>query len=142
MRKINPVVIGGAFIAIILVVWFMFGGENLSEKELFDLAQVLYGEEKFDEAIEPYKEIISDFPDGENRIKAIFMLGFMYANSLQDYTQAKVYYNMVLQEYPDHELTPSARFELDNLGKDISEFENLFQVPPQDTTTKKDDGKN
>ncbi|MCH8286223.1 tetratricopeptide repeat protein [candidate division KSB1 bacterium] len=120
----------------------MFGGENLSEKELFDLAQVLYGEENIDEAIEPYKKIISDFPDGENRIKAIFMLGFMYANSLQDYTQAEVYYNMVLQEYPDHELTPSARFELDNLGKDISEFESLFQVPPQDTTTKKDDGKN
>ena len=142
MRKINPVIIGGAFIAIMVVLWIVFGGEKLSEEELFNQAQVLYANENFDEAIALYKKVISDFPEGENRIKAIFMLGFMYANSLQDFTQAAEYYNIVIRDYPDDELTPSAQFELDNLGKDISEFENIFQVPPQDTTIKKHDGNN
>lgn len=142
MSKFSPIIIGGAFIAVMLVGWFVFGGENLSEQELFDQAQIFYAEEKFDEAIGSYKNIIDRFPDGENRIKAIFMLGFLYANSLQEFAQAAKYYNMVIQEYPDDELTPSAQFELDNLGKDISEFENIFETPPPDTTIKKDDGKN
>jgi len=142
MSKLSPIIIGGAFIAVMLVVWFVFGGENLSEQELFNQAQVSYAEENFDAAIESYKKVIDSFPEGENRIKAVFMLGFLYANSLQEFTQAANYYNMVIREYPDDELTPSAQFELDNLGKDISEFENIFQTPPQDTTFRKDDGKN
>lgn len=141
MIKFKPIIFGGAFIAVMLVVWFVFGGESLSEQELFNQAQVFYAEENFDEAIGSYKNIIDDFPDGENRSKAIFMLGFLYANSLQEFTQAANYYNMVIREYPDDVLTPSAQFELDNLGKDISEFENIFEAPP-DTTTNKDDGKN
>jgi len=142
MSKFKPIVIGGALISVVIVLWFVFGGEKLSEQELFNQAQISYAEEKFDEAIDSYKTVIDEFPEGDNRIKAIFMLGFLYANSLQEFTQAAVYYNMVIEEYPDNDLAPSAKFELENLGKDISEFENIFQAPPQDTTIKKDDGKN
>jgi len=142
MSKFKPIVIGGALIAVVIVLWFVLGGEKITEQELFDQAQVFYSEEKFDEAIDSYKTVIDEFPEGENRIKAIFMLGFVYANSLQEFTQAADYYNMVIKEYPDNDLAPSAQFELENLGKDISEFENIFQATPQDTTIKKDDGNN
>lgn len=142
MSKFKPVIIGGVLISAMLVVWAVFGGESLSEQELFQQAQVFYAEENFDEAVDSYKAVIDDFPEGENRIKALFMLGFLYANSLQEFTQASEYYNIVIREYPDDDLAPSAQFELDNLGKDISEFEDIFQAPPQDTTIKKDDGKN
>jgi len=44
------------------------------------------------------------------------MAGFIYANELQNYKEAEILYKQFLNEYPDNELAPSARAELENLG--------------------------
>ena len=81
---------------------------------------------------------MDEYPSGENRSKAIFMLGFLYANEIKDYEKAEEYYNIVLRDYPNDELNPSARFELDNLGKDIAEFDSIFQDLETGGNVKKD----
>ena len=56
------------------------------------------------------------------------MIGYIYANVLDDSENAQVEYNLFLQKYPDHELTPSVKFELDFLGKDINDIPQLKHI--------------
>ncbi|WP_268761450.1 tetratricopeptide repeat protein [Candidatus Chrysopegis kryptomonas] len=46
------------------------------------------------------------------------MLGFIHANELNDYKKAKIYYQKFIEKYPNSELATSAKFELENLGKE------------------------
>lgn len=75
-----------------------------------------------EEALGYYHRVYSDYPGHPLRAHAVFMLGFLYANSIIDLERAKAYYSEFLRDYPDHELTPSVRFEMDHLGKKIDEL--------------------
>jgi len=99
--------------------------EKVSEEELFILAQKYQSQGKDKEAVEALEKLVKEFPEDENRSTAVFMLGFIYANNLKEYDKAEKYYKMMLEEYPDHEFTDDAKFELDNLGKDIDSL--LFE---------------
>jgi TolA-binding protein len=50
------------------------------------------------------------------------MLGFIYANELNNYEKAKIYYQKFLERYPNSELAISAKFELENLGRKPEEI--------------------
>ena len=50
------------------------------------------------------------------------MLGFIYANSLENLEEAKKYYSLFIEKYPNHDLADDAQYELNNLGKDINEL--------------------
>jgi hypothetical protein len=52
----------------------------------------------------------------------MFMVGYIYANHIQDLDKAKQHYNAFLEKYPQHDLSDDVQFELANLGKDPSEF--------------------
>jgi len=45
-----------------------------------------------------------------------------------DLEKASSYYNLFLEKFPDHELTPSVQFEIDNLGRDINEIPVLKHI--------------
>lgn len=51
-------------------------------------------------------------------MNALFMLGFIHANEIHNYEKAKEYYQKFLELYPNSELAVSAKFELENLGKE------------------------
>jgi hypothetical protein len=51
------------------------------------------------------------------------MIGYIYANHLKDFEKARNHYNQFLEKYPQHELTTSVQWEIDHLGKDISEID-------------------
>ena len=42
-----------------------------------------------------------------------------------DITKAKTAYTKFLENYPEHELAPSVQFELEYLGKQIKDIEDL-----------------
>lgn len=67
-------------------------------------------------AIEYYQQFYNQFSDSENAPKALFMIGFMRANDLNEYDSARLAYNEFLKKFPEHELAPSVKMELDNLG--------------------------
>jgi len=56
------------------------------------------------------------------------MVGYVQANILNDIDQARITYKIFLEKFPDHELTPSVQFELDNLGRDINEIPVLKHI--------------
>ena len=125
MRKLLIIIAGTLFLVIIFVLWLVFFMEKVSEEELFILAQKYQSQGKDKEAVEALEKLVKEFPEDENRSTAVFMLGFIYANNLKEYDKAEKYYKMMLEEYPDHEFTDDAKFELDNLGKDIDSL--LFE---------------
>lgn len=97
-----------------------------AESSQFRLAMIYTNTEKDkSKAIAAYQKFCSLFPDSKQTPTMLFLQGFIYANEMKDLDQARGVYESFLQKYPDHELARSARFELENLGKDPDEI-----VPP------------
>ncbi len=82
----------------------------------------------FTSAINAYRSILTNFPGSKQESHAQFMIGYIYANVLNDMDQAKIEYQKFLKKYPDDQLTPSVKFELENLGKDINEIPQLKNI--------------
>jgi outer membrane protein assembly factor BamD (BamD/ComL family) len=96
--------------------------EKKSEAEYFTIAYDNYNQEKYESAIKDFKTILEHYPEGENAPKATFMIGYIYANNLENYDAAKKYYEQFIKKYPKHELTDDAKYELETLGQDINDL--------------------
>ncbi len=73
-------------------------------------------------AVEYFQEYYKHFPKSDKAPKALFMIGFTRANDLHEYDSAGIAYREFLNKYPNHELVPSVKLELDNLGKTPEEI--------------------
>lgn len=91
-----------------------------TEEELFTLAQET---EDPLERLNYYKELVFNYPDGEHAAEAQFMIGFIYAEELKSYESARIEFEKMLDKYPDSELVDSARWMLENMGKESPPFE-------------------
>jgi outer membrane protein assembly factor BamD (BamD/ComL family) len=95
------------------------------EIELFAKAQDLQKQEKYDEAVSVYRQITRDFPSSKQGANSQFMVGYIYANHLKDYEQAKIELQRFIDKYgasSDSGLVAGARFEMQYLGKSIDEI--------------------
>ncbi|RMG37345.1 MAG: outer membrane protein assembly factor BamD, partial [Methanobacteriota archaeon] len=78
--------------------------------------------QNWEKAEENFEIIYKKFPNGVFNSKALFMLGYINANHLNNLEKAKKYYTEFLEKYPNHELADDAKYELDNLGKNVEEY--------------------
>ena len=76
-------------------------------------------------AINTYQEVLYKYKGTNYESMSKFMIGFIYANVLNDLSKAERTYSEFIQEFPEHELIPSVKFELDYLGKQIKDIEEL-----------------
>jgi len=91
-----------------------------SEEELFSLAQ------ETDDPLQRmgyYTELVYSYPEGEHADEAQFMIGFIQSEELNNYEAARNALNRMLEHYPDSELAESARWMLENMGKEAPPFE-------------------
>ncbi len=79
--------------------------------------------EEYGKAVAAYQHLVEKFPQSKYQAQSLFMIGYIYANHLKDFNKAKEYYNRFLEKYPQHELATSVQWELEHLGKDISEID-------------------
>ncbi len=84
-----------------------------------------------EKSVEAYQRLIEQYPESEHIAKAYFMIGYRYANEIGDLKKAKEAYSLFLEKYPDHELAMSVHWELENLGKDVTDFEFLDEESPE-----------
>lgn len=111
------------FLVLLLFVIFSAGcGSKAGEKEYFDLAYQYMGKEKWSDAEMDFQKILDEYPNGVYSSKALFMIGFINANYLQNEEKARKYYTEFLEKYPNHDLADDAKYELDNLGKNIDDL--------------------
>ncbi len=104
-------------------------GKKMSEEELFTQAAQFQKEGKYQEAIDSYQQLISKYPNGKYCAQSQFMTGFIYANEMKEYEKARTAYQKFIDTYPNHEMIKDARWELDHLGSDINEIEELTTAP-------------
>lgn len=81
---------------------------------------------QFDKAAAAYEQIVDKFPQSKYQPQSLFMVGYIYANHVKNFDKAKTYYDRFIEKYPEHELTASVQWELQHLGKDISDI-NIFE---------------
>jgi len=133
MQKITALLMG-----ILVIFLFLSCSEKKTEQDYYELATEQYGKEAYADALENFKIILEEFPEGETTAQSTFMLGFIYANSLGNLEEAKKYYTLFIEKYPDHDLADDAQYELNNLGKDINDLPIFKDMQPeeQDSTDK------
>jgi tetratricopeptide (TPR) repeat protein len=91
--------------------------------------------EQYQRAIDAYERLIKKYPESKYQAQSLFMVGYIYANHLKDYEHAKESYNKFLDKYPQHELVTSVKWELEHLGKDISDID-IFADSKEEQETK------
>ncbi len=105
---------------LILLLVFTACSKKKSEQEYFQTAYDQYNKEQYEESIQNFKKVLEYYPQGTNAPKAIFMIGFIHANNTKNLEEAKKYYTMFIEKYPQHELANSADYELKHLGQDVN----------------------
>lgn len=108
-------------------------GPGATDGEMFAQANQFQREGKYEEAINEYNLLIEKYSDSSYGPQAQFMIGFIYANELDDEQKAKEAYEKFLKVYPDHEMAKDARWELEHLGQDINDIEELTKETEEDS---------
>lgn len=72
----------------------------LSNDILMAKARILIQQKNYNDAIPLLKKIYETHPDNLWADDAVFMLGDIYDNQLNDKTQAKIYYQKIITDYP------------------------------------------
>jgi|BarGraIncu00222A_1022003.scaffolds.fasta_scaffold69371_1 outer membrane protein assembly factor BamD (BamD/ComL family) len=68
-------------------------------------------------AIRYYKRILKDFSEKPEAESALFMMGFIQANEINQLDSARISYMTFLKKYPGSPMISSVNLELNNLGK-------------------------
>lgn len=79
-------------------------------------------EQSLKNAVEYYRKMYQLFPNDKETPKALFLCGFLLANDIRNYEEAKITFNTFLDKYKNHELVPQVKLELENLGKTPEEI--------------------
>lgn len=115
-------------VTILLVLSGCQGKPAGNPAEMFASAQDFQKQENYTEAIKVYKQIVKDHPKSREGANSQFMVGFIYANHLQDFPKAKAELTTFLDKYSttaDSGLIEGAKFELRFMGKPIDDIPSL-----------------
>ena len=77
-----------------------YPGNTLSDDILMAKARILIQQKNYNDAIVPLKKIVDEHPFNLWADDAVFMLGDIYENKLNNKDQAKIYYQKIITDYP------------------------------------------
>ena len=97
---------------------------------MFEIGKLFHGkvvgnlppEVSLQKAVEYYSKTFEKCSETSMAQDALFMVGFINANDLNNLDEARKAYNQFLTTYPKSELASSAKLELENLGVPAEEF--------------------
>ncbi len=75
-----------------------------------------------------YRAIANSYPDDKLAAQALFMIGFTYAEEIGDLSFARRAFQELLEKYPEEEVSESARWMMDNLGKKALKFDSVEEM--------------
>jgi TolA-binding protein len=106
------------------------------QEELFERAKKLQEQSSYKEAIAAYQDFVKRFPKSQEAPQCQFMVGYLYANHMNNNDMARKAYEDFIQKFPENELVKDAQWELDHLGMDVNQIEELNKIigSPADTS--------
>lgn len=72
-----------------------------------------------------YRTVVNQYPEHEFAPQALFMIGFVYAEELQNLVDARHTFEELLRKYPDADVVESAKWMIENLDKAHPRFESI-----------------
>lgn len=99
-----------------------FPDDSLAAEYLFRAGDVAGGIAAYNRQFDFFKEVYTKYPQSDKASLALFRMGYCAENDLKDTASARKYYSEFVSKYPDHEMTQSAAFSLQNLGKTPEEL--------------------
>lgn len=90
--------------------------EFLYMEEIYAYAKNSFSAGKFDEALELYDRLDSDYPGNPYKAESLFIRGYVSKDHRDDIMAAEKYFRELINKYPDSEFTNSAMFELEHLN--------------------------
>jgi outer membrane protein assembly factor BamD (BamD/ComL family) len=126
----------------VLIIAIILGcAKKPGEEQLFTEAKQFQEESQFQKAVDKYQELIALYPKSPLCAQSQFMIGYIYANHIQDFDAAKEAYVTYLELYADDEMSKDAKWELEHLGEDINSIDELLitdslQTSSPETTEK------
>lgn len=82
-----------------------------------DLFQAAQSATSPQDRIKLYRDVVKSFPEDSVSVRAAFMIGFTYAEDLQDYNAARTAFQDFIQRYPKSDLVSSATWMMQNMDK-------------------------
>jgi len=92
----------------------LFPQATYTDDAKFWLAESLYAQAKFSEALEIFNQIIDEYPDSEKMMESILKSGFSH-QELGDMTTAKAIFQRVIREYPNSSASSLAKERLSKI---------------------------
>ena len=89
--------------------------------------------------IDGYRRVVNLCPDDSIAVQAAFMVGFTYAEELEQYDHARAEFKAFLAKYPNSELAKSATWMMENMDKPAPELKDAPEgtgstgAPPDST---------
>jgi TolA-binding protein len=111
-----------------------------TEQEIFDKATAAQEQSDFPSAIKAYEELVQKFPKSTYAPKCQFMIGYLYANHMKDEGKARTAYQSFIKNYPEDNLVKDAQWELDHLGQDVNQIDELNKLIGTPDSTAKTQG--
>lgn len=72
--------------------------------------------QSLEKAVDYFKQVSEKYSSSKDAPKSLFMAGFIQANDLRKFGLATITYKTFLNKYPNDELAPAAKEELEYMG--------------------------
>lgn len=104
-----------------------FPDDSLSPEYLYKASDISMNLNRPVETIQLFDRMLTEYPDFEKTPTTLFLKAFVYEDQMNDLDNARKYYQLFIEKYPDSEFADDAKVSLENLGKSpedlIKEFE-------------------
>lgn len=96
---------------------------DTTEAGLYGRAQSAEQQGRVVEAVGLYREILERYPQSPDQYKAVFLIGFVFSEKLNQPDSARVMFKTVIRDYPDCEFVDDAEAMLRFLDGELPPFE-------------------
>ncbi|MCX6230070.1 MAG: tetratricopeptide repeat protein [Bacteroidetes bacterium] len=93
-----------------------FKTDTITPVYLLKAADISMNILKHQQSIQLLDRIMKDYTGFSKVPDCLFLKAFIYENQAKDFEKAKAFYTEFLNKYPNHELAPSAKAAIDNMG--------------------------
>ena len=98
---------------------------------LTDMGRTFDDNKAFQDAIGQYEFLRKEYPGSRNRFDALFTVGQIYADDLDDQAKARETFQEFLKQYPHHRLATDAKQALDDMDAEAAAKKKGVKTPKQ-----------
>lgn len=109
--------------------------DSMAPEYLLRAADVLKGMHEPEQSIALYDRIIQDYPAWDQIVTVLYMKGLTLDDDLDRDGEAKVVYEQVINNFPEHPFARDAKAMIENLGLSDEELIAKFKAMNADSST-------